>query len=263
MVDGFLSSDEIASLLEYYNNSESGLNKGFHASSHSNSIAYRAEVNKRIGEVFSRNASRYFRGYQSLFSAFTVKECGPESFFDFHLDWSMLNEDKHVSLSIWSPLVDVNKLNGHLWVLSGSHKLGKTIRGGPGLFLYAPQSTLPLGSGVFDKHIIEGRAGLAVIYDHRLVHGSPPNMGNDRRIAVNHTMIPEGISSLHYSLNKDKTEIRAYQVDTAFYCTYNMMTEPPDVLPKVGEELVSGKFLSQADVNNLEAQTVLHQSIFK
>ena len=71
-------------------------------------------------------------------------------------------------------------------------------------------------------------AGDAIIYDHRLFHGSPANRSSELRIAINYAMIPNELNSWHLYLDNNK--INAFEVDDEFYlnCTTH---EPFDMSP--------------------------------
>ena len=127
--DGFvvvpwLDLAEIEYLRNKYAELKGDLSRGFHATMHSHLPEYRKAVSEAISEIFTPKADRMLKDYVQLVSNYTVKEPGPDSFFDFHLDWSMVDEKKHTSITIWCPLEDVNAQNGNLWMLKGSNHMG-------------------------------------------------------------------------------------------------------------------------------------------
>lgn len=210
----FLTKDEISYLLESYHSNKNDLGVGFHATMHSKDINYRRKVNQIIGSVFNSKMENLLCDYKQLNSNFTVKEPGMSSFFDFHLDWNMVDETKYRSITIWCPLIDTNPENGNLWVLEKSHTLGDSYRCGPGLYLYFKNPN-EAKNKKFKKVALQMKAGEAVIYDHKLFHGSPPNLTDKSRIAINQSMIPRDSKSTHYLVKND--EITAYEVDDDFY----------------------------------------------
>jgi ectoine hydroxylase-related dioxygenase (phytanoyl-CoA dioxygenase family) len=50
------------------------------------------------------------------------------------------------------------------------------------------------------KKALSMKAGDAIIYDHKLFHGSPANLKSTSRLAINLAMIPQETQSLHYHL---------------------------------------------------------------
>jgi hypothetical protein len=212
----FLSPEEVEHLKEMYIALQHAPRKGFHASMHSKDVAYRRKVNQMIAAVFTPKAQELLDDYRPLVANFTVKEPGPASFFDFHLDWNMVDESQSRSITIWCPLTDTNATNGNLWVLEKSHRLGDSYRCGPGLELYF-KDMKGLSSEKFNKVHLPMKAGHAVIYDHKLFHGSPPNMSNEVRIAINQAMCPAEAPAMHYAVQPG-TEIMAFEVDDDFFC---------------------------------------------
>jgi hypothetical protein len=244
----FLNEEEIRDLRRQYESLDRDLNKGFHATMHSSLPDYRRKVSRLIAGVFKPKADRLLDRFVPLVANYTVKEPGPESFFDFHLDWNMVDERRFLSLTIWCPLEDTNPENGNLWVMKGSHKLGNTIRCGPGLYLYPCDTAPEEVKEKYEKVVLSMKAGTAVIYDHRLFHGSPPNMTGKARIAINQAMMPAECTSWHYHWKEGK--ILAYAVDPDFYDRYLIGTEPADV-PKVEEMEIKWGFMQQEKVNGM------------
>ncbi|HWB64693.1 MAG TPA: phytanoyl-CoA dioxygenase family protein, partial [Chitinophagales bacterium] len=217
----FLNTAQVKELSAFYETMNDGCETVFHASSQSPFPGYRKTVHEKITAVFEPLASELLINFKPLYAAYTVKEPGKGGHFDFHLDWSMVDEDEFVSLTFWCPLVDTSFLNGNLWLLESSHKLGRTLRCGPTLFQQADISAEELGNKKFKKVALPVRAGSAIIYDHRIFHGSPDNLTAKKRLAINYTTIPAEAPSFHYHVN-DKNEIEVYEVGTEFYCTYHM-----------------------------------------
>ncbi|MEZ5002389.1 MAG: phytanoyl-CoA dioxygenase family protein [Chitinophagales bacterium] len=216
LFNSFLSKEEIEQLRTYYFKFENDLGLGFHATMHSNWIEYRENVNDFISNIFKPKADNLLDNYRALVANFTVKEPGNESFFDFHLDWNMVDENKCRSITIWTPLMDTNEQNGNLWILEKSHLLGESFRCGPGLALYFKDMD-EVKKNRFRKRRLEMVAGDAIIYDHKLFHGSPPNLTNQPRLAINQAMAPADVPSLHYQ-EESKKRVAVYEVPDDYYC---------------------------------------------
>lgn len=245
----FLSPSQIRQMLDLYESLDYDLNSGFHATILSKKVDTKRKVNEEVEKVFAPIANKYLLDYKPLLANFTVKEPGHESLFEFHLDWSMVDEDKHISITVWCPLVDVDKHNGNLVVLKGSHRLGRSIRGHKGMFIYTFDKDFMDAIGNCEKVELALKAGEAVIYDHKLFHGSPPNMTDKARVAINQAMIPVETESLHYQLN-DKGGIDVYQVDKDFYARYDIDLEPDDV-EKIDSFKAHGHYLRYTEIQNI------------
>lgn len=248
IIRGLLNADEVAQLRKKYDEMEGDLNKGFHATMHSRLPEYRRQVSEVIGEVFTPKANKLLDNYKHLVSNYTIKEPGEDSFFDFHLDWTMVDERKYTSITIWCALEDIDWQKGPFCLLKGSNNMGYTIRSSPGLSLYVED---PEGCAAqqFEHVEFDSKAGDAIIYDHRLFHGSPPNLGNEKRMAINQAMIPAEINSYHYHQIDDET-IEVFEVDDDFYSRYIIGTRPEGA-KSLGYIKVKPQYWYQEDINAL------------
>lgn len=243
----FLSEAEINKLLDIYHSLKNDLGKGFHATMHSHDIDYKRKVSGYISEVFTPKAQEILLDYRPLVSNYTVKEPGMSSFFDFHLDWNMVDEERFRSITIWCPLTDTCEENGNLWVLEKSHSLGTSYRCGPGLALYFVDPG-ELSKARFVKKSLAMKKGQAVIYDHKLFHGSPPNLTDKVRVAINQAMAPAEAPAMHYArIGQD--DIMAFEVDDDFFC--RVIIDKLELENPVKRIAISGKSISQDVVNAL------------
>jgi len=249
LIEGFLNNREIHNLVDWYRTNYTDSFEGFHASMHSLDFQYRRKVHQEITQIFFPKADKLLADYRAVVGNFTVKESGHKSFFDFHLDWSMLDENNARSVTIWVALEDTNAENGNLWILEGSTHLGNTWRCSPGLKLYAADD---IGFSIkkYTKKVLPMKAGDAIIYDHKLFHGSPPNLSGKSRLAINLTLLPKEISSLHYHVVNE--EILAYEVDDDFYCTC-LTHQEMDLSNNTIRNTICDKYyqMNQNDVNKL------------
>ena len=227
----FLNEKEVKYLKNMYDNSITGeFPTGFHSTMHSRDVQYRKHINKEIQSVCNAKVEKYLDNYQPLVGGFVVKQpADPNTGFDFHLDWSMVNEKEYVSLCFWTPLIDTNAKNGNLWVLKGSHKMRDTIRGGPGLFNYFCDNK---SFYQCEMQAIPVRAGTAIIFDHKLWHAAPPNLGSVTRAATHFAWIPQETHSWHYNLAPGN-RIEIFEVEPEFYARV-MIGENPDNIKSIG-----------------------------
>lgn len=249
LIDSFLTPLEVNELRTWYDINYHDEFFGFHASMHSLDFDYRRKVHSKIATVFFQKADNLLSSYRPVVGNFTVKESGVESFFDFHLDWSMLNEKKARSITIWVALEDTNAKNGNLWILEGSTHLGNTWRCSSGLQLFA-DSRINFNEKKFEKKILPMKAGDAIIYDHKLIHGSPANMSGTKRMAINLAMLPKEISSLHYHVENDI--IKIYEIDDDFYNTC-LTHQKMDFSNKFSKNMVFSDVvrIGQSEINKL------------
>ena len=193
----FLPPAVVEALRQQYFQWDHDLGVGFHATMHSHDISYRKKVHQSMVDHIQPHADKVLKNYRPLVANYTVKEVGEESFFDFHLDWNMVDERKSRSVTIWVALDDTDAHNGNLWILEQSHRLPATYRCGPGLRLMAQDDDL-FKHKKLRKRALPMKAGDAIIYDHKLFHGSPPNLSDSVRIGLNYAMAPREIPAIHY-----------------------------------------------------------------
>jgi len=248
VLPGLFSDAVCDELADWYEQHHPENPTGFHTSIHSSDVMLRRAVTEKVRTHFDSPLERILNRYRPVFSAFTVKEPDSDSGFDLHLDWSMVDERQFTSLTVWMPLVDITDENGFLWVLAGSHRFHYTIRGGPGLNLWCSVPPCQWDRR-FELRCLKLRKGDALIYDHRLFHGSPPNRSPERRLAINHTLIPEEATSLHYEFHGPGT-VDALVVPDDFYHDHVLNTSVPSSLQFERRE-IRGGFVFQDDVNGL------------
>lgn len=133
-----------------------------------------------------------------------------------HQDWTFVDERAFSSVNIWVPLSDVDKSNGAYHVIEGSHKWPLTYRGSN-----IVSACMKLNYNFDELSYIPLHKGEAIIYDHRLIHATPPNKSGAERIAVVLTLIPTDAELLHCcSADGSSASIDFYKIDEAFYWKY-------------------------------------------
>lgn len=242
----FLDDDQLNTLRTTFYDSKPSIDKGFHSTSTNNNLEYRENVNDLIQSVYNPLAQQLLEDYEPVYASFVVKEPGLEGNFPLHMDWSMVDEREYISLAFWSPLVDINTQNGALIVLDESHKIGLSYRGGPFLFQALDEKRESLSK--FQQQTLFLKAGEVVIYDHRIFHGSLPNLTNETRPALNFTMKPKEAQLLHYHHNSD--EIQVYNITPDFF-NYYVMGERPQGLNLVCLECNEMLFLNDHLITGL------------
>jgi hypothetical protein len=223
-LSSLLGAVEIETLSTLFKKFQSEYNGAFHTSHFSTDITYKQQVHDAIARVVFPKAAPYLNNFLPAFGNFMVKNPDHERFMPLHADWAYVDEDLFCSVSIWVPLTDVSAHNGCLGVIEGSHKLTNRIRG----------PLIHQSSYKHDKDwvsrlgkLIPMKAGDAIIYNHSLMHYSPPNKSNIPRPALNLSVVPQNVPLLHYCKPEGATEIEVYEVeDSNFYIRYNNFQRP-------------------------------------
>ncbi len=189
----FLSESEVENLNGFYkavhNNSEPpNFVENIHMTSWCSDAEYKKTVSDALMNIFNEPSKRYFKNTRRLNNVFIVKRSVKESTFKVHQDWNVVDETKYQSVNVWVPLHDVDENSGALWVLKGSHKINRKIRGAGYLFPDYSKFTNELEKNAISVKL---KAGEAIVFYHSVIHGSPPNLANKNREAACFTVIPE------------------------------------------------------------------------
>ena len=189
-----LPKDVVRDLYNFYISNPNPAKAEFHATHFSTDKTYK----KKVHEVIISSMSPYFQDiipdHEPAFGNFMVKEKGGNNPMPLHADWTYVDEKNNASLAIWTPLVDTTPENGQIGVIPFSQHLSWHIRG-PRI----KQWEFPFNDILINEmgKILPIKAGESLIYDHRLLHFSGPNNSNTIRPAINLSLVPKGIKSLH------------------------------------------------------------------
>jgi non-haem Fe2+, alpha-ketoglutarate-dependent halogenase len=125
-------------------------------------------------------------------SSFFTKEANDPAYVSWHQDstyWGLSSPDV---VTAWVGFTDSNIENGCMDIIPGSHSKDQL----PHNDTFAPNNLLTRGQEIMvdvnpsEAVHISMRAGEASLHHVRLVHGSPPNRSNDRRIGFAIRYVP-------------------------------------------------------------------------
>lgn len=185
-----LFADERISAYGVYTNIENGINTDKNK-----------EIDKFIEKVCWPSLQKFFNGFQIGGGIFLLKGVGEKS-VSVHQDWNMVDETTSFSFSVWCPLVDVDKNNGCLHVIPGSHNWFNNIRTSNIDSVYMPLDRIE--SRLVSLSI---ESGDAVVFAHNLFHGSNPNKSNSTRPAICLSVIPENAKFVHFLRDGDHVKL--------------------------------------------------------
>jgi ectoine hydroxylase-related dioxygenase (phytanoyl-CoA dioxygenase family) len=133
-----------------------------------------------------------FPGHELCFAVFVTKRpASTQATVPLHRDYSFTDTRRHTAVHLWFPLVDVDKTNGCLQVVSGSHKLVESP--------YAVNEYPQVFGDVLDllyrdfTTTVPMAAGSVVAYDSRLFHASGENSSATTRPACVAILLPKGV----------------------------------------------------------------------
>lgn len=228
-----LDAREVDALLEFYHRESQDAALGFHATMFSGDVGYRTRVDAIVKAYMTPKLMPYLHAYRAVVGNYVVKERGRnDSAVPVHQDWTFVDETKMHSLNVWCPLVDTTVENGRLHLFKGSHRLVNVLRGPFFPNPYVSNARM-IARGYLTELAL--RAGEAVIYDHSLVHASPPNRSSALRVAANLALVPAEARMIHAYLGSDSPSGRpeVFEVDDAFFLR-NVIGERPMGVPSLG-----------------------------
>ncbi len=216
--------------------------QGYNISSYSKDLDYKKNINNELSSIINIALKRHFINYHLIGSAFAYKVPDKKGFLSPHQEWTMLNEEKYVSITCWIPLVDITSENGILYVLPKSHyPYFKTIRG-----IGIEQYFKKYEKSVIKNSIpIQVKAGEAIILNQSLIHFSLPNTSNHiRKAIITSIKSEEAKDTFLYYFNKTKNKIEKYIVDEDFAIKFDDLFKAIHLQPE-------GKLIEEIEPNSI------------
>lgn len=219
----FATPEQIEELLAIYHRSDSGRSSGYYPSIMSNDAGYKAEVHRDITDLFWPTFERFLVGYRPLVGAFMVKHPGLDTAVPPHQDWNVIDERIHRSLNCWIPTSRIDATVGQMAVLPASHRYLRGLRGSPSF----PTQWMGIHQRIYEELMVDVHVdvGQAIIYDNRVLHGTPPNQSQDTRVVAYINAIPEDAQPIHYYRDTDGT-VTGFEVEPEFFHTFTLGDHP-------------------------------------
>lgn len=185
------------------------------------------KVEALLAPVWEEHLPRHFVDLEVVFSTFVVKRPGDDSGMFLHDDRTFVDERRHRSFTAWVPLVDVSPAldNGTLYLVPGSHRIMPAASG-----TATPDWIRPY-ERYFERHLrpVSLRAGQALVYDTKTLHGSTPNRTSHLREAIATALAPAGAELIHVVADGDLRHV--HQVDRDFFRTVHPATIEQQGMP--------------------------------
>jgi ectoine hydroxylase-related dioxygenase (phytanoyl-CoA dioxygenase family) len=212
----FLNEAQVAELRDFFFQKHPQIPDGFYSSSFNTDETHKNSVNEKIETILAEQVSAHFNSIRKLGSCFLNKQPGAQSEMPIHQDWTVVEEPRFDSITIWIPLQNVNEKNGAIQVIDGSHRFSNALRS-PSLEdpFKNVQSELRK-----DLKLLPMKAGEAFIFSHALLHASPPNLTNEPRLAVTYGLIEAAAQLMFYHKNEEG-KVEQYFVEEDFFQRYN------------------------------------------
>lgn len=198
----------------------------------SSDLTYRLSLHDALLEVLQGPIEGMLAGYQILGTNFVTKAPGAEH-LALHQDDTILDEDKNISVNVWCITHDVDTTYGCLTVVPQSHRWTRQRRAFGDQLNRSPfRNVIPLLEQRFEKPV-PLRAGEAIVYHSRTIHGSMANQRDALRIATIAGAVPVGVPSIfHHRHSADSIE--AFASSKRFYWEENFVYVRPASTPSLG-----------------------------
>lgn len=260
LVIDLISPDQVEELLGFYHSLQHDTTprNGFRVSLDNGDPAFVQRISEKLIGTVQANIDRYFTGHRIFTASFVVKDTNPVSIVPPHQDWTFVDEQRFWSATVWCPLVDVDLQNGALGVIRGSHLLYDHVRPSPSP-QFAPPFHRQMAEVIPYMNVIPLKAGQALVFNNKTIHGSMPNISGQTRVAFGIGVTQQEAALRHYYLlpGQDKPVMEAYEVETDFFMGYNNARlkamyeagEKPQGLNSIGQFLLEP---NQLDTNELQ-----------
>jgi hypothetical protein len=193
-------------------------------------------LDDQICAVLGPAIERAFTDHTPVLATFIVKHPGPDSAFYLHRDIAVNDHRSTRCFTLWIPLVavDAERENGGLGVIPGSHRLATGEHGFDASVLIAPFESILL------DHLepMTIAAGDALVYDSRLLHASPPNLGPVARPAIG-CLLARRSEPLVHVVPTGRRHRRVHRIDRDFFIDHHpadvAQQEMPSAYPVIDE----------------------------
>jgi ectoine hydroxylase-related dioxygenase (phytanoyl-CoA dioxygenase family) len=218
----FLNETEVKDLSSLFYEMHKEVPGNFYSTTFNASPEFKQRINEQTEKAFGPKADGLFTGIEKLGSSYLCKSPGKDSKMPVHQDWTVVDESKFESVTIWVPLVDTNEINGAIRVLPGSHKFTNTLRAPNLVSEYAK-----LGDEIWNEmEALPMKAGEAFIFNHAVLHASSPNTSNKERLAITYGVVSADAQLMLYHLNEKKNLEKYLMPDDMFQRYYNIGERP-------------------------------------
>lgn len=215
----------------------------FWSSSFLDDIEFKKQLSASVSEILASGLSAFLAEHRPLGSSFLVKQPGDHSVMPIHQDWTVVDETQFGSYTVWMPLQDTNAQNGCLQVIPGSHKLNGQLRS-PSLPVDFEEIRNELRAYLVDVPL---RAGQAILFNHALMHASPPNRSEKSRTAITYGLIPKDADLCMY-YGQDGGKVKKYQMPDDMFIKYPEIRNEPLIGEFTDEFEYQVKYLTMAEV---------------
>ncbi|MCU1368923.1 MAG: Protein involved in biosynthesis of mitomycin antibiotics/polyketide fumonisin [Ilumatobacteraceae bacterium] len=223
VVIDFADPATIDALLRAYEDLDSGIEEGYYPSLMSPDLDYKAKTHAQVRDLVWPHLTQVIEGYEPLLGVFMVKHPGPDTEVPPHQDWIVADESLRPTMNVWMPLAEITPEMGQMRVLPGSHRWLEGLRGSPSF----PTQWEGVYQQVRDDLMepVDIKVGQAMVYDIRVLHGTPANVSDQTRVVTSLYAIPENTAPIHYYRSPEGV-VEGYEVANNFCTVFNIGDVP-------------------------------------
>lgn len=210
-----LTVEEIKACLTVYKETDAEVSEVKYNTLEVKNYLNRKKVFEKLDDLLANKWEEIFNDYKPIGYNFAIKKANSFKKFDAHVDDIHADESLHTSVNVWIPLIDVNPSNGGLYMIKGSHKLPMPVRGIGIPFPFENEL-----EAIEEKaQATTLKAGTAIFFHSKMVHGSPGNTTDLDRPAIIAGMIPKEAEAIAYVRHEEIShqEVELFVTPPEFY----------------------------------------------
>jgi len=248
-----LDEESVQRLLSLFNDTVSELPSAFFATGMGSDLERRKLVGEGMYEVLGPLLARLMPNFTVITGRNFVVKRGADSasHIPMHQDLTFVDQNVERGVHVWIPLVDVNHANGCLKVSPKSHRLTNDIAA-VGKLTRTYDAIRP----IFEEDCtvsVPMKAGEALFFDERMMHGSEPNTVPAVRPAAHIALVRTGTKQRVYFANDETPGVfDIYEIDHEFAMQYGDKIEhrliDPNSARKIGTVAYRAESLTEADL---------------
>jgi ectoine hydroxylase-related dioxygenase (phytanoyl-CoA dioxygenase family) len=201
IIPNLLNKEEIKEIRELFFELNLGFNADFYTT-HWLKKNEKQSVHNSLEDKLKKKINKSFPNFESILFYYLVKNNKSNTRVTPHQDWTIIdNETNEEAFTLWIPLEDTNKINGGLRVVPKSHNILTEVRGSD---IQAPYNDIAEYVDTKYGQDIDTKNGDAIIFNHKLLHSSHPNLSNSLRLAIGVVLIPKNSQCVHYYYEKNQ-----------------------------------------------------------
>ncbi|HNF47905.1 MAG TPA: phytanoyl-CoA dioxygenase family protein [Chitinophagales bacterium] len=219
----FVNNEIIQQLKEIYQKNFDDTLTPFYSTSFHPDVDLKKRINEEVLNLIQADVEQLFSDFTILGTSFLKKKSNQENPLPLHQDWTVTDEEKYGSFTIWIPLQDTDEQNGAIRIIPGSHLIDTQLR--------AP--SLPVSfekdRALFDKHLqtLPLKAGEAFVFNQKLMHASFGNSSSTDRLALTIGLIPKNAPLFMLYYDKQARKVKRYSMPDDMFLRYPEIIDKP------------------------------------